>query len=202
MSLRHAVLGLLSGHSGSGYDLLRTFQTSLANVWPATQSQLYTELNRLAAAGLVTVSAEGPRGRKEYAITQQGRDELRHWLLEVEPERNRRSDTLLRVFFLDQVGPEQGRAYLEREAELAGERLQGLRELEKSIDWEADSLAVYGRLTLEWGLRFMRMQREWAEWAAGQLAEQGPTAERTGENERTEENNERTEENTEQAGPG
>ncbi len=41
MSLRHALLGLLSEGPASGYDLLKLFDNSLANVWPATQSQLY-----------------------------------------------------------------------------------------------------------------------------------------------------------------
>src|SRR5882757_5747211 len=96
MSLRHAVLGLLAERPASGYDLMKLFETSLANVWPATQSQVYGEMGKLATAGLLTVSAEGPRGRKEYAITDQGLAELRHWLTETEPERVRRSETLLR----------------------------------------------------------------------------------------------------------
>jgi DNA-binding PadR family transcriptional regulator len=45
VSLRIAALGLLAQHAGSGYDLLRRFEKSIANVWPATQSQLYGELN-------------------------------------------------------------------------------------------------------------------------------------------------------------
>lgn len=59
MSLRHALLGLLSERPASGYDLLKLFDTSLAAVWPATQSQIYTELTKLAASGLITVAAEG-----------------------------------------------------------------------------------------------------------------------------------------------
>ena len=51
VSLRIAALGLLAQHPGSGYDLLKRFEKSMANVWPATQSQLYGELNKLADAG-------------------------------------------------------------------------------------------------------------------------------------------------------
>src|ERR1041384_201144 len=87
MSLRHAVLGLLSDGPASGYDLLKLFDLSLSNVWPATQSQLYAELGKLADSGLVSVSAEGPRGRKEYAITDEGLAELRHWITDVPPVR-------------------------------------------------------------------------------------------------------------------
>ncbi|PRC47663.1 PadR family transcriptional regulator, partial [Mycobacterium sp. ITM-2017-0098] len=43
MSLRIAALGLLAEGPASGYDLLKLFEKSMANVWPATQSQLYSE---------------------------------------------------------------------------------------------------------------------------------------------------------------
>ena len=72
MSLRIAALGLLAQRPGSGYDLLKRFEKSMANVWPATQSQLYGELNKLADGGLIEVSDIGPRGRKEYRITDAG----------------------------------------------------------------------------------------------------------------------------------
>ncbi|MEU6666409.1 PadR family transcriptional regulator [Streptomyces sp. NPDC046727] len=169
MSLRHALLGLLSERRASGYDLLKTFETSLVNVWPATQSQIYTELTKLAGAGLITVAAEGPRGRKEYEITGEGMAELRHWLTEVAPQRNTRSDILLRVFFLGVLRPEQARGYLTELIEMSAESHERLRQLHDSIDWDDDSLSVYGRIALEYGLRFNAMRREWAEWAAEQI---------------------------------
>src|SRR5438552_15700987 len=101
MSLRHGLLGLLANGPASGYDLLKIFDHSLAFVWPATQSQLYGELNRLADDGLIEVSSEGPRGRKDYSITDAGRAELRHWINDVEPDRIRRNEAMLRVFFLN-----------------------------------------------------------------------------------------------------
>ena len=60
MSLRIAALGLLAQQPGSGYDLLKHFEKSMANVWPATQSQLYGELNKLADAGLIEVVRHRP----------------------------------------------------------------------------------------------------------------------------------------------
>src|SRR5580698_1967406 len=98
MSLRYALLGLLREGPASGYDLLRIFRLSLNNTWPATQSQVYTELTKLAEAGLLSVTAQGARGRKEYALTDAGLAELRHWLLETEPDLHPRSEGLLRVF--------------------------------------------------------------------------------------------------------
>ncbi|QFY13777.1 PadR family transcriptional regulator [Nonomuraea phyllanthi] len=169
MSLRHAVLGLLSEEPASGYDLMKMFEISLSNVWPATQSQLYGELGKLAEAGLVDVSAEGPRGRKEYAITEEGLAELRRWITEVEPTRVTRSDMLLRVFFLAQVSPDQARAYLRHQAELVRERLENLESVRGFLKEREDNLSVHGRITLEYGLRLGKAQLEWAEWAEGQI---------------------------------
>jgi PadR family transcriptional regulator AphA len=165
MSLRHAVLGLLSTGPASGYDLLKRFEISLANVWPATQSQLYSELNRMADADLVKVAAEGPRGRKEYAITEAGHEELRHWLVNVEPDRLRRSDMLLRVFFLNLVSPEDAVDYLRNQAAYAAGQHDELEAISEALANEDGNLAVYGRIALEWGLRFSAMSRDWAEWA-------------------------------------
>src|SRR6516165_6626958 len=95
MSLRHGLLGLLASGPASGYDLLKIFDGSLAFIWPASQSQLYGELNRLADDGLIVASDEGPRRRKEYTITPTGRAELEHWLTDVEPDRIRRNDSML-----------------------------------------------------------------------------------------------------------
>jgi DNA-binding PadR family transcriptional regulator len=170
MSLRHAALGLLTLGPASGYDLLQTFNGSLANVWPATQSQLYGELAKLADAGLVTVTEEGARRRKEYTLTEDGLAELKHWLVDVEPNLTRRSDMLLRVFFLNVIDLEQAEEYLRGRELDAIEHHAALRATQDEIAPETADLAVYGRIALEWGLRFTEMQREWAVWAQEELA--------------------------------
>ncbi|MFJ9415015.1 PadR family transcriptional regulator [Streptomyces sp. NPDC101227] len=169
MSLRHAVLGLLAEAPASGYDLMKTFNASLANVWPATQSQVYGELAKLTTAGMVEVAAEGPRGRKEYAITDNGMSELRHWLIEVEPSGPPRFDGLLRVFFLGVLTPLEARAYLLSRAEAASRAHGALKHIDEVTPWDDDMISVYGRLALEYGLRQTAMQEEWARWAAEEV---------------------------------
>ena len=169
MSLRHAVLGMLADEPGSGYDLLKRFELAMSNVWPATQSQLYGELGKLESAGMIHVHAEGPRGRKEYEITEAGRAELRHWLIEVPPSPAPRNGNLLRVYFLGAVAPDQARAYLETLGETARARETRLEELEASIDWDDADNSVYGRLVLEWGKRYSAMYREWVDWSVAQI---------------------------------
>jgi DNA-binding PadR family transcriptional regulator len=174
MSLRHGLLGLLADRPGSGWDLLKRFESTLAFVWPATQSQLYTELNRMAADGLVDVSSAGARNRKEYAITPEGRDELRHWITEVTPERNRRNDAVLRVFFLWAVAPDEARAYFEREAEAYRSFHALLEQVAASNSWDATEFDRYGRIALENGLRALSAYEDWARWAMAQLERNAP----------------------------
>jgi DNA-binding PadR family transcriptional regulator len=169
MSLRHALLGLLVDRTASGYDLLKLFDTSMANVWPATQSQIYAELNKLADGGLIKVAAEGPRGRKQYALTEEGLTELRRWLTETEPHFHVRSEVLLRVFFLGVLSREQAQAYLAGLAERFAREENALRQVASGIEWDESDLSFYGRISLEYGLRFNAMRREWAEWAADQV---------------------------------
>jgi len=169
MSLRHALLGLLVQGPASGYDLLKVFNGSLVFVWPVTQSQLYGELNRLADDGLIEVSHQGPRGRKDYSITTQGRAELEHWILDVEPDRVRRNGALLRVFFLGTVGPQRAKAYLEHEAVEHENLEQLLAAIVRDTDWEANDFTRYAHLVIESGLRYAHTQAQWAHWAATQI---------------------------------
>ena len=138
-------------------------------MWPANQSQVYRELAHLCEEGLLEVGEEGPRGRKEYSITEAGRSELKHWMAETEPNRVRRNESLLRIFFLGNLSHEQATDYLRQEAADARRKQAILDHIEKAADWEADDIAIYGHLALEYGHRLMAMNLEWADWAIDQL---------------------------------
>lgn len=159
-----AALGLLAQEPGSGYDLLRHFEKSMANVWPATQSQLYGELNKLADAGLIEVSDRGPRGRKEYRITEAGREQLRRWVMNPQDDPPFRSAALLRVFLLGEIPRAQAREHMVAMAEHADAEVKRLEALRDSIDWRDHEGLFFGRAALEYGLRLNAMQAEWARW--------------------------------------
>ena len=99
MSLRHALLGLLADEPASGYDLTRAFAGELGRyAWQAGHTRIYPELVRMEEQGLVVVQSLGPRGRKTYAITGPGRDELRTWMLTWPEQGTVRNETVLRMF--------------------------------------------------------------------------------------------------------
>ncbi|MFN3003415.1 PadR family transcriptional regulator [Mycolicibacterium wolinskyi] len=168
MSLRMAALGLLVQHPGSGYDLLKRFEKSMANVWPATQSQLYGELNKLAAAGLIEVSDIGPRGRKEYRATPAGRAELLRWIANPQDDPPERSAELLRVFLLGELPVDEARSHLAALADYSDREAERLKALEASVDW-TDADDFFGHAALEYGLRMNAMQAEWARWVVSEL---------------------------------
>jgi DNA-binding PadR family transcriptional regulator len=170
VSLRIAALGLLAQEPGSGYDLLKHFEKSMANVWPATQSQLYGELNKLADAGLIEISDIGPRGRKEYRITEAGRAELRRWVANPPVDPPFRSAELLRVFLLAEIPRDQAREHMAGMAEKADAEVKRLEELRDSIDWSHGEGLFYGRAALEYGLRLYAMQADWARWLVNAIS--------------------------------
>jgi DNA-binding PadR family transcriptional regulator len=164
-----AALGLLAQEPGSGYDLLRHFEKSMANVWPATQSQLYGELNKLADAGLIEVSDIGPRGRKEYRITEAGRAELQRWVANPQDDPPLRSAGVLRVFLLGEVPPANARAHVVTMAETAEAEVKRLAAVRDSIDWTGPDSLFYGRAALEYGLRMSAMEADWANWLVTEI---------------------------------
>jgi DNA-binding PadR family transcriptional regulator len=171
VSLRYAALGLLAQQSGSGYDLLKRFENSMANVWPATQSQLYGELNKLADAGLIEVSDIGPRGRKEYRVTTAGREDLLRWMTAADDDPPFRSAGLLRVFLLGEMPPGQARAHVVAVAEHADADLTRYKKLRDCVDWDAD---FYGRAALEYGIRRTAMEADWANWLIKEIDKRSP----------------------------
>jgi DNA-binding PadR family transcriptional regulator len=174
--LRHAALGLLSRRPASGYDLLKVFEASMANVWPATQSQLYGELNKLADTGLIEAAELGPRGRKEYAITEAGRAELRRWMTSPQEDPAFRSAQLLRVFLLDGLPRGEARAYLTALRAHAASEHRRYARIRENNDWREDDEAFFARAALENGLRFTQMEADWASWVLDELDKRGTKA--------------------------
>jgi len=115
MSLRHAVLGLLSLSPSTGYELTQRFDRSLSNAWHASHSQIYPELAKLEAEGFAEVISEGARRSKTWAATDAGREELRRWMVDSEPVRPQRNETALRWFLVFRLEPEDRRVVLEQE---------------------------------------------------------------------------------------
>jgi len=87
MSVRHALLALLSEGPKYGLQLRQEFEERTGEVWPLNVGQVYQTLQRLERDGLVASSTssgsgdtavEGPQ--KDFQITPDGEQELAAWL--------------------------------------------------------------------------------------------------------------------------
>ena len=86
MSVRHALLALLSEEPKYGLQLREEFEAHTGDVWPLNVGQVYTTLQRLERDGLVAAVGDGdgevaePGPQKAYRITDAGTAELAEWL--------------------------------------------------------------------------------------------------------------------------
>jgi DNA-binding PadR family transcriptional regulator len=81
MSVRHALLALLSEGPKYGLQLREEFEARTGEVWPLNVGQVYTTLQRLERDGLVESDGDGDDGpQKGFRITPEGATELAGWL--------------------------------------------------------------------------------------------------------------------------
>ncbi|MGR4881566.1 PadR family transcriptional regulator [Streptomyces sp. LARHCF249] len=79
MSIRHGLLALLERGPRYGSQLRTEFESRTGSTWPLNVGQVYTTLARLERDGLVAPGGEDAAGHTLYAITDDGRTELRQW---------------------------------------------------------------------------------------------------------------------------
>jgi DNA-binding PadR family transcriptional regulator len=81
VSVRHALLGLLSEGPKYGLQLREEFEARTGEVWPLNVGQVYTTLQRLERDGLAESDDTGEDGpQKVFRITAGGEQELAGWL--------------------------------------------------------------------------------------------------------------------------
>lgn len=103
----YVILGFVRKAPRSGYEIKSLVDDSTRFFWAASYGQIYPELKRLAADGLVLGedSPTGGRKRTVYEITTAGEEELKRWL-RLPPETfEMREEGLLKLFFAAALEP-------------------------------------------------------------------------------------------------
>jgi PadR family transcriptional regulator AphA len=162
--LGNLLLGLLTSGERTGYELTRDFDVSLANVWAASHSQIYPELAKLDAAGLIRKTEAGPRGSQRYAITPAGEAAVRTWLADSIPVDNPRSESMVRVFFLGLLEPQQAAAYFAVQQKVRAAKVERYKTYAEFCSLD-DEGTRWSRIALEAGIRYESAMADWAAWA-------------------------------------
>ena len=169
MSLKHAILGFLTLHPMSGYELkTQYFDGSVAHFWSADQAQIYRTLDKLEQDGLVesevVVQTIRPN-RKPYTITDAGREALAAWLVESRDIGVLRMPFLVQLYFGRNIPRDQLLTVLQDQLRQHQEQLAAYRaiELPASDDPIMLEQLQFGGFTLDFGLRFEQMQIDWLE---------------------------------------
>jgi DNA-binding PadR family transcriptional regulator len=180
-TLGYALLCALHKGPLTGYDLVRRMRAPIGYYWTAQQSQIYPELTRLGALGLVEATAEhgpGPHEKRTHRLTGAGRAALAAWLVQPPRHRPPRDELVLRTYALSVADPAAMRAmYLEQaagyEKQLADYR--GQQEQVRSRGGDAPGHIDFGAYaTLELGIRHARELADWCGWVAARLTDPGP----------------------------
>jgi DNA-binding PadR family transcriptional regulator len=81
VSIKHALLALLSEGPKYGLQLREEFEARTGDVWPLNIGQVYTTLQRLERDGLIESDDDAEPGpQKGFRITEDGAGELSGWL--------------------------------------------------------------------------------------------------------------------------
>ncbi|MER7931219.1 MULTISPECIES: PadR family transcriptional regulator [unclassified Streptomyces] len=182
MALRNALMAALLEGEASGYDLAKGFDATVANFWSATPQQLYRELDRMEAEGLVTarvVEQERRPTKRLFSLTDAGRREVRAFTAEP-PARPAavRDELLVKVQCADAGDMAAVRAAVAGRMELATAKLARYERIrqrllagrsEEAYFAEAERIGPY--LTLLRGMSFERENLRWGELALRRLDE-------------------------------
>ncbi|MEY9872083.1 DNA-binding PadR family transcriptional regulator [Streptacidiphilus sp. MAP12-33] len=179
MALRNAIMSTLLEGEASGYDLAKSFDASVANFWAATPQQLYRELDRMEADGLIrarVVEQERRPNKRLFSLTEAGRAALRAFTAVPPRPSAIRDELLVQVQAVESGDATAVRAALRErltgaQAKIARyERLRA-RLLDGRFEEEylttADRVGPY--LTLMRGLSFERENERWCERALAVL---------------------------------
>ena len=175
MALGDAILVCLTERPMTGYELAKTFDTSIGFFWRADHQQIYRELARLRDRGHIQgreVVQSGKPNKLVYTLTPEGRAALRHWAARPSSASSIKDDLLVRLYALDSVDIDPLRADLMARLEYHRDRLSRFEHILKSrFPHGAASLADTGKLLgLRMGLRYERAVAEWCEDALDTLS--------------------------------
>ncbi len=177
--LKHGILGLLNYEDMTGYDIMKFFKDSLSFFWTAQTSQIYRELQTLKKKGWVidkNVTKKNKLNKKIFSITEKGKNELRRWLSEEDTGFEKRCSILMKTFFRGEKSIEQNIEFFKNVKKdskgIISDKQVPLENVENySKRMKDPKIAIYWKMTIEYGVMYMNMLNEWSNKCISELEE-------------------------------
>ncbi|SET35668.1 transcriptional regulator, PadR family [Oceanobacillus limi] len=166
---KYAILGLLTTGCTTGYAIKQMIDTSLNHFWKISYGQIYPILNELVTDKLATVveiPQVGKPNKKEYQLTDKGKDALQAWLQDplqqIPVEKN---ELLLKLFFARHQDQSHTIQHLDNFYRQLSERLDTYHSIEQLIKEhsKAHPDSQFWLFTLDYGKRITKAAMEWCE---------------------------------------
>ena len=176
VALGDAILACLTERPMTGYELAKTFDSSIGFFWKADHQQIYRELSKLRDRGYIQgreVVQSGKPNKLVYTLTAEGRTALRHWAARPSTPASIKDDLLVRLHALDSVDTEPLRTDLMARLEHHRDRHENYERILKKRfpDGTASTPADIGNLLLlRLGSRHERLVTEFCEEALEALS--------------------------------
>jgi DNA-binding PadR family transcriptional regulator len=184
--LAHAILAFLNFSPMTGYDLKKYFEQSVAHFWSVTQSHIYKTLDSLEKDGYVEssiIQQVGKPNRKEYSISDAGRQKLQRWLITPLPLPPTREAWLIQLFFAYANSNQEIVELLQARKEAIDARIQTYRQdAQAAIDTNARSIGnarihELWQVTLDYGISYYEFERAWLEKTIDRIKDLPPMTE-------------------------
>ncbi len=174
--LKHGILGLLNYGNMTGYEIMIAFRDSLSHFWTAQTSQIYRELQALEQEGWIEsnlIEQKSRPDKKVLSITPAGRNELDRWLKEDQPSKTR-MPFLLKTFFRGECSVGENIAFFRSIAENPSAFPNGSEAALAAVERYGAMISdpyksLYWKFTIEFGLMYERMVKQWCEKCIGKL---------------------------------
>ncbi|HWQ77792.1 MAG TPA: PadR family transcriptional regulator [Anaerovoracaceae bacterium] len=139
MTIRYAILGLLSWKQSSGYELKKVFEDSPYLYWSGNNNQIYKSLLQLQKEGLVTyetIHQDGAPSKKIYSVTKKGMDELKEWILTAQAVPEFKKPFLIQMAWADMLSKDElTKLFARYEREIETQLDQQKEKFDREKDW-------------------------------------------------------------------
>lgn len=168
MSVKHALLALLSTEPSSTYQLCKRFDASTGQSWPLNIGQASSTLQRLERDGLVVrddTETDGESGGQPWRLTSKGADELQAWWEHpVVAEQRGRNELVVKLALATVTPGVDVVALVQRQRSTTQRTLHDLTRLRRHTDGD-----LVGQLVLDHHLFLAEAELRWLDNIEGTL---------------------------------